>query len=176
MATSASSPPRGGSSFPSTLSPRISPTAKTSSKVRPRIKPSTKTASPPSRAWALPRRIISTLPRSKSARWTAANMSLLSSNKRDARPRSAGGSLAQIGRKHQVRKVHALERIQALRSRVPSAGTLPCSVTWSSRLNMPAWSPAMSPAGLRPYDSPEITIPSADKYFDVIREAGIRAR
>jgi glycyl-tRNA synthetase len=27
--------------------------------------------------------------------------------------------------------------------------------------------------GLRPYDSPEIEIPSADKYFDVIREAGI---
>ena len=27
--------------------------------------------------------------------------------------------------------------------------------------------------GLRPYDSPEITIPSADKYFDIIREAGI---
>ncbi|MBN1452446.1 MAG: glycine--tRNA ligase subunit beta [Anaerolineales bacterium] len=27
--------------------------------------------------------------------------------------------------------------------------------------------------GLRPYDSPEITIPSADKYFDVIRESGI---
>src|SRR4030095_1433349 len=27
--------------------------------------------------------------------------------------------------------------------------------------------------GLRPYDSPELTIPSADKYFDVIREAGI---
>jgi glycyl-tRNA synthetase len=27
--------------------------------------------------------------------------------------------------------------------------------------------------GLRPYDSPEIKIPSADKYFDVIREAGI---
>ncbi len=27
--------------------------------------------------------------------------------------------------------------------------------------------------GLRPYDSPEIKIPSADKYFDVIREAGV---
>ncbi len=27
--------------------------------------------------------------------------------------------------------------------------------------------------GLRPYDSPEITIPSADQYFDKIREAGI---
>jgi len=27
--------------------------------------------------------------------------------------------------------------------------------------------------GLRPYDSPEIKIPSADKYFDFIREAGI---
>ena len=27
--------------------------------------------------------------------------------------------------------------------------------------------------GLRPYDSPELKIPSADKYFDVIREAGI---
>ena len=27
--------------------------------------------------------------------------------------------------------------------------------------------------GLRPYDSPEIEIPSADKYFDIIREAGI---
>ena len=27
--------------------------------------------------------------------------------------------------------------------------------------------------GLRPYDSPEITIPSADKYLNVIREAGI---
>jgi glycyl-tRNA synthetase len=27
--------------------------------------------------------------------------------------------------------------------------------------------------GLRPYDSPEIAIPSANKYFDVIREAGI---
>jgi glycyl-tRNA synthetase len=27
--------------------------------------------------------------------------------------------------------------------------------------------------GLRPYDSPEIKIPSADKYFDVVREAGI---
>jgi len=27
--------------------------------------------------------------------------------------------------------------------------------------------------GLRPYDSPEIKIPSADKYFDVMREAGI---
>ena len=27
--------------------------------------------------------------------------------------------------------------------------------------------------GLRPYDSPEIKIPSAEKYFDVIREAGI---
>jgi glycyl-tRNA synthetase len=27
--------------------------------------------------------------------------------------------------------------------------------------------------GLRPYDSPEIKIPSADKYFDVIRESGI---
>ena len=27
--------------------------------------------------------------------------------------------------------------------------------------------------GLRPYGSPEINIPSADKYFDVIREAGI---
>ena len=27
--------------------------------------------------------------------------------------------------------------------------------------------------GLRPYDSPEIKIPSADKYFDTIREAGI---
>ncbi|HMD83035.1 MAG TPA: glycine--tRNA ligase subunit beta, partial [Anaerolineales bacterium] len=27
--------------------------------------------------------------------------------------------------------------------------------------------------GLRPYDSPEIVIPSADKYFDVIRDAGI---
>ncbi len=27
--------------------------------------------------------------------------------------------------------------------------------------------------GLRPYDSPEIQIPSAEKYFDVIREAGI---
>ena len=27
--------------------------------------------------------------------------------------------------------------------------------------------------GLRPYDSPEITVPSAEKYFDVIREAGI---
>jgi glycyl-tRNA synthetase len=27
--------------------------------------------------------------------------------------------------------------------------------------------------GLRPYDSPEIVIPSANKYFDVIREAGI---
>jgi glycyl-tRNA synthetase len=27
--------------------------------------------------------------------------------------------------------------------------------------------------GLRPYDSPELTIPSADKYFDVLREAGI---
>ncbi|MBK9604114.1 MAG: glycine--tRNA ligase subunit beta [Anaerolineales bacterium] len=27
--------------------------------------------------------------------------------------------------------------------------------------------------GLRPYGSPDITIPSADKYFDVIREAGI---
>jgi glycyl-tRNA synthetase len=27
--------------------------------------------------------------------------------------------------------------------------------------------------GLRPYDSPEINIPSADKYFDIIREAGI---
>ena len=27
--------------------------------------------------------------------------------------------------------------------------------------------------GLRPYDSPEIKIPSADKYFDIIREAGI---
>ncbi|MDD2921758.1 MAG: glycine--tRNA ligase subunit beta, partial [Anaerolineales bacterium] len=27
--------------------------------------------------------------------------------------------------------------------------------------------------GLRPYDSPAITIPSADKYFDVIREAGV---
>ena len=30
--------------------------------------------------------------------------------------------------------------------------------------------------GLRPYDSPEIKIPSADKYFDVIREAGIVSR
>jgi glycyl-tRNA synthetase len=28
-------------------------------------------------------------------------------------------------------------------------------------------------SGLRPYDSPEIKIPSAGKYFDVIREAGI---
>ena len=27
--------------------------------------------------------------------------------------------------------------------------------------------------GLRPYDSPEIRIPSAEKYFDVVREAGI---
>ena len=27
--------------------------------------------------------------------------------------------------------------------------------------------------GLRPYDSPEIVVPSAEKYFDVIREAGI---
>ncbi|MBI3173540.1 MAG: glycine--tRNA ligase subunit beta [Chloroflexi bacterium] len=27
--------------------------------------------------------------------------------------------------------------------------------------------------GLRPYDSPEVKIPSAEKYFDVIREAGI---
>ncbi len=27
--------------------------------------------------------------------------------------------------------------------------------------------------GLRPYDSPEIKIPSADKYFDLIREAGV---
>ena len=27
--------------------------------------------------------------------------------------------------------------------------------------------------GLRPYDSPEINIPSADKYFDTIRESGI---
>jgi glycyl-tRNA synthetase len=27
--------------------------------------------------------------------------------------------------------------------------------------------------GLRPYDSPEIKIASADKYFDTIREAGI---
>jgi glycyl-tRNA synthetase len=27
--------------------------------------------------------------------------------------------------------------------------------------------------GLRPYDSPELEVPSADKYFDVIREAGI---
>jgi glycyl-tRNA synthetase len=27
--------------------------------------------------------------------------------------------------------------------------------------------------GLRPYDSPEILIPSAEKYFDVIREAGV---
>jgi len=27
--------------------------------------------------------------------------------------------------------------------------------------------------GLRPYDSPEIEVPSADKYFDVIRDAGI---
>ncbi|MCL4271497.1 MAG: glycine--tRNA ligase subunit beta [Anaerolineales bacterium] len=27
--------------------------------------------------------------------------------------------------------------------------------------------------GLRPYDSPEMTIPSAEKYFDVIRELGI---
>jgi glycyl-tRNA synthetase len=27
--------------------------------------------------------------------------------------------------------------------------------------------------GLRPYDSPEMTVPSAEKYFDVIREAGI---
>ena len=27
--------------------------------------------------------------------------------------------------------------------------------------------------GLRPYDSPEITVPSAEKYFDVVREAGI---
>src|SRR6185436_5296358 len=27
--------------------------------------------------------------------------------------------------------------------------------------------------GLRPYDSPEIKIPAADKYFDVIRESGI---
>jgi len=27
--------------------------------------------------------------------------------------------------------------------------------------------------GLRPYGSPDITIPSADKYFDIIREAGI---
>jgi len=27
--------------------------------------------------------------------------------------------------------------------------------------------------GLRPYDSPEIKIPSANKYFDIIREAGI---
>jgi glycyl-tRNA synthetase len=27
--------------------------------------------------------------------------------------------------------------------------------------------------GLRPYDSPEIEIPSADKYFDIIRESGI---
>jgi len=27
--------------------------------------------------------------------------------------------------------------------------------------------------GLRPYDSPEIEVPSADKYFDVIREAGV---
>jgi glycyl-tRNA synthetase len=27
--------------------------------------------------------------------------------------------------------------------------------------------------GLRPYDSPEIKIPSADKYFDLVREAGI---
>ena len=27
--------------------------------------------------------------------------------------------------------------------------------------------------GLRPYDSPEIKIASAEKYFDVIREAGI---
>ena len=27
--------------------------------------------------------------------------------------------------------------------------------------------------GLRPYDSPEIAVPSAEKYFDVIREAGI---
>jgi len=27
--------------------------------------------------------------------------------------------------------------------------------------------------GLRPYDSPEIKIPSAEKYFDIIREAGI---
>jgi glycyl-tRNA synthetase len=27
--------------------------------------------------------------------------------------------------------------------------------------------------GLRPYDSPEIKIPSADKYFDIIRQAGI---
>jgi len=27
--------------------------------------------------------------------------------------------------------------------------------------------------GLRPYDSPDITIPTADQYFDVIREAGI---
>ena len=27
--------------------------------------------------------------------------------------------------------------------------------------------------GLRPYDSPEVKIPSADKYFDVIRDAGI---
>ncbi|MCA2001099.1 MAG: glycine--tRNA ligase subunit beta, partial [Chloroflexi bacterium] len=27
--------------------------------------------------------------------------------------------------------------------------------------------------GLRPYDSPEIVIPSADKYFELIREAGI---
>jgi glycyl-tRNA synthetase len=27
--------------------------------------------------------------------------------------------------------------------------------------------------GLRPYDSPEFAVPSADKYFDVIREAGI---
>src|SRR4030095_904494 len=27
--------------------------------------------------------------------------------------------------------------------------------------------------GLRPHDSPEIKIPSADKYFDAIRESGI---
>ena len=63
--------------------------------------------------------------------------------------------------------------ILALRSRVRFAGSWHCLAIRSFRLNMLAWFRVTSTRGLRPYDSPEIKVTSADKYFDVIREAGI---
>ena len=60
-----------------------------------------------------------------------------------------------------------------MRSRVRFAGLWLCLASQVIPFEYAGVASSNVTRGLRPYDSPEIKIPSADKYFDVIREAGI---
>ncbi len=121
----------------------------------------------------LPRKTESIPKTLKSAKKATTNTSSLSSNKKDARlPKSLAEALPKL-----VESIKFEKSMRWNESGVAFSRPIRWYVAMLGDMVIPfEYAGVMSgdtSRGLRPYDSLEIKIPSADKYFDVIREAGI---